>query len=152
MQWFDRLADNPHIEQILLADSDGRVLWARRTRPGDDERAAAMLQSADVLAQALATALGCGTVRMLHITTERERIIVVPMLNSTHYLALQVFRTAPLLLLLVELERVLDTVTLDDLDTVDDEAYDRTDDTPVLDAADLIAAVQQWLRGRSAPG
>ncbi len=51
-EWFDRLADSPNVEQALCASGDGRVLRASRSLTDDIERAAAMLQSVDVLLQA----------------------------------------------------------------------------------------------------
>lgn len=150
MEWFDQLIDNPHIEQAVCASSDGRVLCAIRSDiTGDSERAAVMLQSADVLAQALASALGCGTVKMVQISTQREHIIIVPLLDSAYYLAVQVARTVPLLLFMMELERMLAQVQADDFAEPGD-SDDHDDDTPILDAAELIAAVREWLRGRSA--
>jgi predicted regulator of Ras-like GTPase activity (Roadblock/LC7/MglB family) len=143
------LIDNPHVEQVLCASSDGRLLRASRNLAGNSEHAAVMLQSADVLAQALASALGCGAATLVQITTQREHIIVVPLLDSAYYVAVQVARTAPLLLFMIELERALAQVQADDFIEVSDSDA-RSDDTPVLDAAELIAAVREWLRGRSA--
>lgn len=51
-EWFDRLADSPNVEQALCASGDGRVLRASRSLTDDIERAAAMLQSVDVLLDA----------------------------------------------------------------------------------------------------
>lgn len=149
MEWFDRLIDNPHVEQALCASSDGRVLRASHNLTGDAERTAAMLQSADVLAQALASALGCGSPTLVQISTRHEHIIIVPLLDSACYLAVQIARTAPLLLVMIELERALAQIQADDFAAAAElEAHG--DDTPVLDAAELIAAVREWLRGRSA--
>ncbi len=148
MEWFDRLVDSPHVEQALLASSDGRVLRASGIISGDSERAAAMLQSADVLAQELSSALGCGAAAMVQISTHREHIIIMPLLNATNYLAVQVARSAPLLLFMIELERALAAMRPDDFAHTE-QSQGAGDDTPVLDAADLIAAVREWLRGRS---
>lgn len=149
MEWFDRLIENPHVEQVLCASGDGRVLRASHNLTGDAERAAAMLQSADVLAQALTAALGCGSPTLVQISTRHEHIIIVPLLDSACYLAVQIVRSTPLLLFMIELERTLSQVQVDDFAAAaEPEAHG--DDTPVLDAAELIAAVREWLRGRSA--
>ncbi len=152
MEWFRRLIENPHVEQALCASSDGRVLLTSHDIAGDVERTAAMLQSADVLAQALTAALGCGSAELVQISTQHEHIIIVPLLDSTWYLAVQIARAAPLLLFMIELERMLSTLARIEPDDFAVGADERGDDTPVLDAAELIAAVQEWLRGRSALG
>jgi hypothetical protein len=109
--------------------------------------AASMLQSAEVLAQTLAAELGCGEARMLQISTQREHIMLFPLAASTFYLVVQVARTAPLMLIMVELERVLAEVDVHQLGAQSEKPVP-SDDTPVLDAAELIEAVREWLRNR----
>ncbi len=147
MDWFERLNNNPHIESVLLADNQGRVLRSTRPLGSDSEMAASMLQSAEVLAQTLSAELGCGEARMLQISTQREHIMLFPLAASTFYLVVQVARTAPLMLIMVELERVIAEVDVTQLG-VQSEKPVPSDDTPVLDAAELIEAVREWLRNR----
>ena len=147
MDWFERLAVNPHIESVLLADNQGRILRSTRPLGSDAEMAASMLQSAEVLAQALSAEFGCGEAKMLQISTRREHIMLFPLANSTYYLVVQVERTAPLMVVMTEIERALTQIDLDELAALDDTPA-RSDDTPVLDAEELIEAVREWLRSR----
>jgi hypothetical protein len=85
---------------------------------------------------------------MLQISTQREHIILFPLAASTYYLVVHVERTAPLMLVLIELERILAEVD----ETLPGNPTQKpvpSDDTPVLDAAELIEAVRDWLRSRS---
>jgi hypothetical protein len=50
---------------------------------------------------------------------------------------------------MVELERVVSSIRVDDLVEMR-EVMVRADDTPVLDAAELIDAVREWLQNRPA--
>jgi predicted regulator of Ras-like GTPase activity (Roadblock/LC7/MglB family) len=147
MDWFDRLGRNQHIDRAFLLDDRGRIQRTTQELPGDSDLAASMLQSAEVLAQALADELGCGEARMLQISTEKTHILLFPLANSTHYLVVLVARTAPMMLIMVELERVLDQIDYTEL-ARNEERIGSTDDTPVLDAQELIEAVREWLRSR----
>ncbi len=148
MDWFERLTSNPFIESVILADNQGHILRSNRTLRSDNEVAASMLQSAEVLAQTLAEELGCGAAQMLQISTQSEHIMLFPVENSTYYLVIQIARTAPLMLIMVDVERAIEEIALDELIAVRrvDRGYE--DDTPVLDAAELIQAVQDWLHGK----
>ena len=63
MQWLDHLMNNPHIEGLLLANSDGGVLHSTRPLRSEDERVASMLQAVEVLAQTLSEAVRCGRLK-----------------------------------------------------------------------------------------
>lgn len=151
MDWFERLQKNPYIQTLLLADDQGRVLRSTRSMISDGEFVASMLQSAEVLTQTLAAELGCGQARMLHISTSHEHILLFPLAESTFFLLVLLDRTAPLKLILIELERVISQITANDLAQFVSpiEQYPRPDDTPVLDAQELIEAVREWLHTRS---
>lgn len=150
MDWFERLAVNPHIESVLLADNQGRILRSTRPLGSDAETAASMLQAAEVLAQSLSAEFGCGEAKMLQISTKREHIMLFPLLNSTYYLVVMVERVAPLMVVMTEIERAMTNIDLDELAAYDERPMMRSDDTPVLDAEELIEAVREWLRSRSA--
>ena len=145
MQWLDHLMNNPHIEGLLLANSDGGVLHSTRPLRSEDERVASMLQAVEVLAQTLSEAVRCGRAEVIHMATRHEHLMLFPLLESRYYLLLILERSAPLMLVMVDVERVLKDVQPDDIQ-VD---VPPTDDTPVLDAAELIEAVQNWLHNHS---
>jgi len=145
--WFERLADNPHIEAIVVADNQGAVLRSTWELRSDHEQAASMVQALEVLAQTLSEALRFGPARMVQLSTDRDHILLFPLAQSTHVLVVQTRRTAPLAMLMIELERVVDSVCSDDL-AVMREVMMHADDTPVLDAAELIDAVREWLQSR----
>ncbi len=147
MDWFERLISNPYIDSVLLADNQGNILRSTHPLRSDSEIAASMLQSAEVLAQTLAQEWGCGVARMLQISTQWEHIMLFPIMSSAYYLVIQVERTAPLMLVMVDLERALEEVTAEELADLRTVTC-ASDDTPVLDAAELIQAVQEWLRGK----
>ncbi len=149
MDWFERLTSNPFIDSVLLADNQGHILRSNRTLRSDNEVAASMLQSAEVLAQTLAEELGYGAAQMLQISTHSEHIMLFPIEDSTYYLVIQIARTAPLMLVMVDVERAIEEIALDEMITVRRIDQIQSDDTPVLDAAELIAAVQDWLRGKA---
>jgi predicted regulator of Ras-like GTPase activity (Roadblock/LC7/MglB family) len=145
--WFERLAENPHIEAIVVADNQGGILRSTRELRSDHEQAASMVQAMEVLAQTLSAALHCGPARMVQLSTDRDHILLFPLAQSTYFLVVQARRTAPLALLMVELERVVSSIRVDDLVEMR-EVMVRADDTPVLDAAELIDAVREWLQNR----
>src|SRR5690606_40094751 len=66
--------------------------------------------SAEVLAQTLAQELGCGAARMLQISTQWEHIILFPLFTSRYYIVIQVERSVPLMLVMVDMERTLEEV------------------------------------------
>jgi len=150
MDWFERLAVNPHIESVLLADNQGRILRSTRPLGSDAETAASMLQAAEVLAQSLSAEFGCGEAKMLQISTKREHIMLFPLMNSTYYLVVMVERVAPLMVVMTEIERAMTSIDMEELAALDERPSIRSDDTPVLDAEELIEAVREWLRSRSA--
>ena len=147
MEWFDHLADNPHVEALLVSDNQGHVLRSTRTLKSDHEQVASMVQSFEALAQALVSDLNCGPAQMVQFTTDLDHILVYPLLGSTYFLVVQASRQAPLLLLTVELERVIAKLVSSDF-VVMREFSRYADDTPVLDAAELIDAVREWLQSQ----
>lgn len=146
--WFRRLADNPHVELALIADNQGRILSSNQSLSSDHERVASMLQSMEVLAQALAQELTGGMAEMVQLSTKSYHIILLPLLGSSYFLVVQAKRSAPITLLLIEIERVADQVRQADFSVLE-MRYQRLPDDSPLNAAELIEAVQEWLHSRS---
>lgn len=141
MDWFDRLAGNRHIEVVMLANNQGHLLRSSRGVSSDDELLPSMLQALEVLAQTLSEEFGCGAAQMVQLSTEGGHLLLFPLAQSTAYLVVMVERSAPLMLILIEIERTLKTLTPGDLAALGQE--------PELDAGELIEAVEEWLRGRT---
>jgi predicted regulator of Ras-like GTPase activity (Roadblock/LC7/MglB family) len=146
--WFRRLTENPHIEMALIADKQGRIVASSHSLSRDHERIASMLQSMEVLAQALAEEMTGGMAELVQISTSTYHIILLPLLSSTYFLVVQVKRSAPLTLLMIEIERVARQVREADFSAMSTR-YQRLPDESPLNAAELIEAVQEWLHSRS---
>ena len=147
MDWFERLVGNQHIEMVLLANNDGRILRSSRPMRSSDELMASMFQAAEVLAQTLAEEFELGLAEMVQISTQYGHLMLFPLAHSTYYVVVVIERSAPYLLLMAEITRVLKNVTSDDL-AVFAQVVGRPEDLSELDAAELIEAVQEWLQQR----
>lgn len=147
MDWFERLAGNQYVELILLSNNQGHILRSSRPMRSSDELIASMFQAAEVLAQTLADEFGLGSAETVQISTKRGHLMLFPLMRSTHYVMVIVERSAPFLLLMVEIGRVLKTVTPDDL-AMYGQVIGQPDDLAELDAAELIEAVREWLQQR----
>lgn len=145
MDWFERLAANRYIEFVLLANNQGRMLRSSRPLKSDDDLLPSMFQAFEVLAQTLVAEFDTGGARMMQISTERGHILLYPLLSSVYYVAIVVERTAPIMLLTVEIERALRALKQNDLDPFDE--MPPVDPVSDLDAMELIEAVREWLRG-----
>ena len=148
LSWFERLAENPHIISVMVADNRGHVLRSTYVLGSEGEHVASILQSFETLGQALALALDCGSARMMQITTDIDHVLLFPLFEAHYFLAVQASRKAPLMLLMVEMERVLTKLEPADMVLLQDCAT-WSDDTPVLDAEELIEAVREWLQSQS---
>lgn len=146
--WFERLVENTYIEAVLLADNQGRVLKSSRPLSSDDELIASMLQSMEVLAQTLAQEFDCGPAQMLQISSHNGHLFILPQINSTYYVVIIVERAAPLLLLMIEIDRVLANLTCDDFAAFEHYAGNVTD-SDELNATEIIEAVREWLGKRT---
>lgn len=145
MDWFERLAGNQYIEMVMLSNNEGRLLRSSRPMRSGDELIASMFQAAEVLAQTLAEEFGLDGAEMVQISTQHGHLMLFPLAHSTHYVVVMTQRSAPYLLLMVEIDRVLKTITPDDL-AVYGQVIGQPDDLAELDAAELIEAVREWLR------
>jgi predicted regulator of Ras-like GTPase activity (Roadblock/LC7/MglB family) len=150
MNWFERLAANRYIDVVLLANNQGRLLRSSRPISSDDELLPSMLQAFEVLAQTLTSEFSVGSARMIQISTELGHILLFPMIDSMYYVVIMIERTAPLMLIMVELERALGKLAQEDFDPFD-EAVLLSDYPSDLDADEIIEAVQEWLRHRPIP-
>lgn len=137
MDWFDRLAANRYIEFVLLANNQGQILRSSRAFGTDDEMLPSMLQALEMLAQTLSTELGCGATQMVQLSTERNHLLLFPLMQSTYYVVAMVERMAPLMLVVIGFERALKNLSQEDLAPLDH--------VPELDADELIEAVREWL-------
>ncbi|MBL8162836.1 MAG: roadblock/LC7 domain-containing protein [Anaerolineae bacterium] len=142
MDWFNRLAGNRYIQLVLLANDQGQMLRASREIQSEDDVLPSMLQALEVLGQSLSDEFNCGTTHMVHLSTARGHIMLFPLAGSQYYLAVLVEKIAPLMVVLVEIERTLKALNLDELADLNPAAE--------LDAAELIEAVREWLQAKDA--
>lgn len=155
MEWFVQLKESPHIEALLILSNQGEVLHSTYPQENYHKYTASMLQSAEVLAQALAQELGCGMAQLLQFSTKNHHIILLPMFTSTYYLVVLVQRAAPMLLVMTMLEQAIEQVMIEDLRMLSKQegppevAGPAAEGLSDLDASELIAAVEAWLRDRS---
>jgi predicted regulator of Ras-like GTPase activity (Roadblock/LC7/MglB family) len=147
MDWFERLTNNRYIDMVMVINSQGNMLRASRPLSSDDEMLPSMLQALEVLAQTLTTEFAIGAAKMIQISTEFGHIILFPVISSAYYIVIMVERAAPLMLIMVELDRTLSKLTQEDFDPFE-EAMLIADQPSDLDANEIIQAVEEWLRGR----
>ncbi len=143
MSWFQEVATNPHIEVALLMDGGGHLIAASQQANTEFRRAAAMLRTAEMLADGLAEELGRGTVTLLQISTADAHVLVMPA-GSSHYLILLTQRGAPLELLRTYLGRLLESLPEDEIAAAAQGIpYSPWDE---LSVDDLFNALSEWLR------
>jgi predicted regulator of Ras-like GTPase activity (Roadblock/LC7/MglB family) len=130
-----------------LANNQGRLLSSSRPISSDDDLLPSMLQAFEVLAQTLTNEFAVGVAKMIQISTELGHILLFPMIGSSYYIVVMVERTAPLMLIMVELERTLSKLRQVDFDPFDEAAV-LSDQPSDLNADEIIQAVQEWLRQR----
>jgi|SRR5690606_16061068 predicted regulator of Ras-like GTPase activity (Roadblock/LC7/MglB family) len=145
--WFERLENNAHIEAVVIADTQGRILRTTRPLTSDQEMVASMFQSLEVLAQTLSDELRSGKASLIHLITEYSHILLYPLLDSAFFLVVELERSAPLMLLAVELERIIAEVKASDFEDMR-RSLAPTEGHSELDAQELIDAVQEWLRNQ----
>jgi predicted regulator of Ras-like GTPase activity (Roadblock/LC7/MglB family) len=144
MGWFERLSSNTHIQLIIVTNNRGQLLRTSYPLHSSSEKLASMFQALFVLAENLAANFEHDPARFILLSTKDHHVIIYARNYPTYYITVIVSRTAPLLLLMTELERVLGTLHPADLEALD------TSDT--LNAAELIQAVQEWLWERPGGG
>ncbi len=151
MNWFERLVTNPHIDTILLTDNQGQILRSSKAIPSQDELIASMIQAAEVLAQSLTTELERGPAQMLQISTDNEHLLIFPLALSTYNLVVIVQHAAPLLAITALVEEIIPEIDTSEFTQLRRPARRSSDkmDNDELNAEEIIAAVQEWLQGRS---
>lgn len=147
MGWFERLENNPHVEAVVIADTQGQILRTTRPLSSDQETVASLFQSLEVLAQTLSGELQSGKASLIHLITEYSHIVLYPLLDSTFFLVVEFERSAPLMLLAVDLERIIAEIKASDFEDMR-RSLAQTEVHSELDAQELIDAVQAWLRSR----
>lgn len=143
MEWFERLTNNPHTQMVIIANNRGQLLRASQPLRSDSELLASMFQSLFVLAQTLIHDFKHESARFVLLSTKNHHIFLFTLRYPIYYVAIVVDRSAPLMLVMVELERVFNGISPADVEMLD--ALSNNDD---LNAAELIEAVQEWLRER----
>jgi predicted regulator of Ras-like GTPase activity (Roadblock/LC7/MglB family) len=138
MNWFQTLGTNRYIRGIMVLDQQGRLLRSSLAVSSDDELLPSMLQAMDVLAQSLADELELGRTQMVLASMDRAYLLVFPLFQASYYIALLIDRLAPIAALIPSLERMLSSLTEDELESVDP--------LPDLNADEIIQAVADWLR------
>ncbi len=155
MKWFEQLSTNPHVEAVLVTDNEGRILLTTRYMSSKNELIASMIQAADVLAQTLTSELERGPVQMLHISTDREHLLIFPLANSTYHLVLIVQADAPLVSIIEQVERMLPEIDASEFAADEPPGPPapppRVPEDEELNAQDLIEAVREWLQNRPRP-
>lgn len=151
LDWLSRLAKNPHIEAVIIADNDGYILHSSRSLRSDQEYLASMFQALAVLGQTLAQEFASNTMHFVQLTTENNHILLYPLIDSTYFLVIETLRTAPLMVLTIELERIIAEVVAADLLSRQHKAVLERQDVD-LNAEELIDAVREWLRRRPVEG
>ncbi len=151
LDWAERLAKNPYVEAVIVADNDGYILYSSRSLRSDQEYLASMFHALAVLGQTMAQEFEANSVHYIQLTTEYNHILLYPLLDSTYFLVIEAKRTAPLVMLTIEVERVMAKISLDDLLSRRHKAVMERQDVD-LNAEELIDAVREWLRRRPTSG
>lgn len=142
MSWFQEIAANPHVETALLMDRGGRLIATSQQADAETRRVTAMIRAAEMLADGLASELGRGEVRLLHITTADGHLLVMPV-GSVHYLIVLTQRAAPLELLRTYLSRLLEDLPETEIAAAAQHIpYSPWDE---LSVDDLFNALSEWL-------
>ncbi len=143
MSWFHKITRNPHIDVALLVDSAGRLMATSNRIGSEPQRVASMIKAAEVLARGLSAELGRGEVRTLQLSTATSHLLVMP-IGTAQYLIVLTARDAPLDLVLVYMQRLVEHVDEKDLAAaLKESSASPLDD---VDTDELIEAVSEWLR------
>ncbi len=143
MGWFHNITHNPHIDVALLVDGEGRLVATTNRIGSEAGRVASMIKAAEVLAQGLSAELGSGQLRSLQLSTTMGHLLVMPV-GVSHYLIVLTTKDAPLGLVFIDMQRLLDEID-DDIRRV---LFAEREPSPLadLDVGELIEAVSEWLR------
>jgi predicted regulator of Ras-like GTPase activity (Roadblock/LC7/MglB family) len=142
LSWFHDITRNPHIEVALLVDSTGRLVATSNRIGSEAARVAAMIKAAEVLARGLSAELGRGEMRTLQLSTATSHMLVTP-IGAAHYLIVLTTKDAPLELIFVYMQRLIEKLDEDDIAL----ALQKKPRSPLddIDTEELIEAVTEWL-------
>ena len=142
MSWFNDITQNPHVDLVLLVDSTGKLV-ATSNRTGEQaSRVASMIKAAEVLARGLSAELGRGEMRTLQVTTATSHLLVTHV-GMDHYLIVLTSKDAPLELLFVYMQRLVNSLDDEDIAAV----LQQSGNSPLddIDVDELIEAVSERL-------
>ena len=142
MSWFHDITRNPHIDVALLVNSAGKLVATSNRIGSEAQRVASMIKAAEVLARGLSAELGRGEMHTLQLSTQRAHVLVTPIGNA-HYLIVLTSKDAPLELIFVYMQRLVDQIDEEHLaEAIRGPASESLAD---LDVNELIEAVSEWL-------
>ena len=148
MSWFYEITHNPYIDVALLVDSNGRLVATSNRVGSEAQRVASMIKAAEVLARGLSVELGGGEMHSLQLSTQFGHVLVLPV-GIAHYLIVLAGRDAPLELITVNMQRLLDDMDEDALAAAVQKPIEPPSDD--FDVDELIDAVSEWLRSGGDP-
>ncbi len=144
MSWFYEITHNPYIDVALLVDCNGKLVATSNRIGSEAQRVASMIKAAEVLARGLSVELGGGEMHSLQLSTQSGHVLVLPV-GAAHYLIVLTGKDAPLELITVYMQRLLDHMEEDELAEALQQAP-ADSDFDDFDVDELIDAVSEWLR------
>ncbi len=142
MNWFHEIIQNPHIDVALLVDSAGKLVATSNRVGSEAQRVASMIKAAEVLARGLSAELGRGDMHTLQLSTGTAHVLVIPV-GKAHYLIVMISKEAPLELISVYMQRLVNRIQEEGVSSVLHEfSASPLDD---LDIDELIEDVTNWL-------
>ncbi|MCC7449753.1 MAG: roadblock/LC7 domain-containing protein [Anaerolineae bacterium] len=146
MSWFYEITRSPYIDVALLVDNNGRLVATSNRVGSEAHRVASMIKAAEVLARGLSAEMGRGEIRSLQLSTRNGHVLVLPV-GESHYLIVLAGREAPLELIFIYIQRLLDRINNEELAAFT-EPVSSLDDVNV---DELIDAVSAWLHSGGDP-
>jgi predicted regulator of Ras-like GTPase activity (Roadblock/LC7/MglB family) len=142
VNWFHEIIQNPHIDVALLVDNAGKLVATTNRVGSEAQRVASMIKAAEVLARGLSAELGRGDMHTLQLSTGTAHVLVIPV-GKTHYLIVMINKDAPLELVTVYMQRLVNHVEAEGLASILREL--NTSPLDNLDIDELIDDVTNWL-------
>ncbi len=149
MIWFYEITRSPYIDVALLVDNNGGLVATSNRVGSEAHRVASMIKAAEVLARGLSVEMGRGDIRSLQLSTRNGHVLVLPV-GETHYLIVLAGREAPLELIFIYIQRLLDRIRDEDL-AVFTEPPPIVSPLDDMDVVELIDAVSEWLHSGGDP-
>jgi len=146
LSWFYEITRSPYIDVALLVDNNGRLVATSNRVGSEAHRVASMIKAAEVLARGLSAEMGRGEIRSLQLSTRNGHVLVLPV-GESHYLIALAGREAPLELIFIYIQRLLNRINNEALAAFT-EPVSSLDDVNV---DELIEAVSAWLHSGGDP-